>query len=293
MIMKKFLVTLNRPVTIDGGKPELYTIYGLLVPYGVTTEAEINAYVSYLAAMHEWSVKREKSFSVNEEYKWVDHIGVVHPCCDGWALKIQRRCRKRLALDFTLSVIDIDEAGVDCIECGREGSFIVCKSLMENLVRLAQKQAENQECGVVLFNRPLWLPKSFIWDGEPGYCHIYGVITDREIDEKQMRDLRSYLGYLAMVEEVVLNGETPSGYTTEEDKDGYYWYLHGEEYFCKSAEVEAEGNLCRRKLNLRLYPVMGRIPQEYLNGGERDGFIISQELYEDLLGLILMEWMSE
>ena len=59
MIMKKFLVTLNRPVTIDGGKPELYTIYGLLVPYGVITKEEINAYVSYLAAMHEWSVKKK------------------------------------------------------------------------------------------------------------------------------------------------------------------------------------------------------------------------------------------
>ena len=87
-------------------------------------------------------IKREKSFSVNEEYKWVDRIGVVHPCCDEWALKIQRRCRKRLALDFTVSVIDIDEAVGDCIECGREGSFIICKSLMENLVRLAQKQAD-------------------------------------------------------------------------------------------------------------------------------------------------------
>ena len=284
--MKKYLVTFNHPMIIDGGKPELYTIYGLLVPYEEITKEEIDTYISYLAAMHEWSVKREKSFSVNEKYDWVDHNGVVHPCCDEWALKLQKKCRKRLALDFTVSVIDIDEAGVNCIECGREESFIVCKSLMENLVRLAQKQAENQEYGVVLFNRPLWLPKSFIWDGEPGYCHIYGVITDREIDEEQMRDLRSYLGYLAMVEEVVLNGETPSGYTTDKDKDGYYWYLHGEEYFCKSAEIEAESNLCRRKLNLRLYPVMGRIPQEYLDGGVRDDFIISQELYEDLLELI-------
>ena len=284
--MKKYLVTFNHPVIIDGGKPELYTIYGLLVPYEEITKEEIDTYISYLAAMHEWSVKREKSFSVNEKYDWVDHNGVVHPCCDEWALKLQKKCRKRLALDFTVSVIDIDEAEVDCIECGREESFIVCKSLMENLVRLAQKQAENQEYGVVLFNRPLWLPKSFIWDGEPGYCHIYGVITDCEIDEEQMRDLRSYLGYLAMVEEVVLNGETPSGYTTEEDKDGYYWYLHGEEYFCKSAEIEAEGSLCMRKLNLRLYPVVERIPQEYLDGGVRDDFIISQELYEDLLEVI-------
>ena len=113
MIMKKYLVTLNRPVTIDGGKPELYTIYGLLVPYEEITKAEIDTYISYLAAMHEWSVKRETSFSVNEEYDWVDHNGVVHPCCDEWAKKLQKKCRKRLALDFSLSVIHVDETE-DC-----------------------------------------------------------------------------------------------------------------------------------------------------------------------------------
>ena len=69
--MKKYLVTLNRPVIIDGGAPELYTIYGLLAPYAengeeqnAITADEINVYLDYLSAMHLWSIKEEKSFSL-------------------------------------------------------------------------------------------------------------------------------------------------------------------------------------------------------------------------------------
>lgn len=285
--MKKFLVTLNRPVTIDGGKPELYTIYGLLVPYGVITKEELNAYVSYLAAMHEWSVKREKSFSVNEEYDWVDNNGVVHPCCDEWALKLQKKCRKRLALDFSLSVIHVDETE-DCYKCGREGSFIICKHLMEKLIKRAKIQDEipEEQCGLVLFNHPIWLPKSIIWKGETGYCHLYGLTIDCEQYEKELADSNLYLGYLAMVEEFIQNGKTPSGYTTDNAEDGYLWYLQDKSFFCTSNEIKAEGLLCRRIHNLELYPVVGSFPKKDLEDGVRDDFIVSQKLYEDMLELI-------
>ncbi len=286
--MKKYLVTFNHPVIIDGGKPELYTIYGLLVPYEEITKEEINTYISYLAAMHEWSVKREKSFSVNEEYDWVDHNGVVHPCCDEWALKLQKKCRKRLALDFSLSVIHVDETGEDCDTCGREGSFIICKHLMEKLIKRAKIQEESPEeqCGLVLFNHPIWLPKSIIWKGETGYCHLYGLTIDREKYEKELADSNLYLGYLAMVEEFIQNGKTPSGYTTDIADDGYLWYLQDKTFFCTSDEIKAEGLLCRRIHNLELYPVVGGFQKKDLEYGVRDDFIVSQKLYEDMLELI-------
>lgn len=229
--MKKYLVTFNHPMIIDGGKPELYTIYGLLVPYEEITKEEIDTYISYLAAMHEWSVKREKSFSVNEKYDWVDHNGVVHPCCDEWALKLQKKCRKRLALDFSLSVIHVDETE-DCYKCGREGSFIICKHLMEKLIKRAKIQDEipEEQCGLVLFNHPIWLPKSIIWKGETGYCHLYGLTIDCEQYEKELADSNLYLGYLAMVEEFIQNGKTPSGYTTDNAEDGYLWYLQDKSF---------------------------------------------------------------
>ena len=293
--MKKLLVALNRPVIIDGGAPELYTIYGLLAPYAengeeqnAITADEINVYLDYLSAMHLWSIKEEKSFSVNPDGTWTDRRGNVHLHCDEWALKIQKKCRNRFALDFALSVIDVDdEAGDYCYKCGREDSFIICKPLMEKLIKQAKIQENREEqCGLVLFNHPIWLPKSIIWKGETGYCHLYGLTIDCEKYEKELADSNLYLGYLAMVEEFIQNGKTPSGYTTDNAEDGYLWYLQDKTFFCTSDEIKAEGLLCRRIHNLELYPVVGSFPKKDLEYGVRDDFIVSQKLYEDMLELI-------
>ena len=257
--MKRYLVKLNTPVLIEEStcdKSKITTIYGFLGPYeeeyeelDACLEFDLNIYVDYLTAMNEESVD----------------------------------------LTYTVSLIDLEGIEGECLECGMYKSFIICDSLMDNLNRLAEQQAEKEKVGqynVVLFNHPIWLPKRLLWEEEDGFCHIYGLLVDKEIDRKVLQDCNLYLGYLAMVEEVILNGVTPSGYTADVEKDGLYWYDRGEEYSCVSERLKKESLLCLHKHNLKLRSAVVNVPEIEINKGVRDDFILSQELYEILVGIV-------
>lgn len=294
--MKKLLVRFNRQLLIDVGdieQPKLQPIYGILAPYYEDDEEMakieldlIDTYTDYLAAMHLWSIPgREKEFSVSSDNLWIDIEGEVHTSFDEWAGEIGRKCRKELNLDYSLDVIDLDGIEKDCLECGTDGSFIICETLMEGLNRLVEQQAEDQY-NVILFNRPLWLPNCILCEGEDGFSHIYGLLIDQEIDRRLLQDCNLYLGYLAMVEELILNDMTPSGYTADLEKDGCHWYDRGKEYTCTSPKMRRESHLCRRKLNLKLHDATVKLPRKYIKNGTWEGFIISLELYEYLVRII-------
>ena len=257
--MKRFLVKLNTPVLFEEStcdKSKKTTIYGFLGPckeedeeLDACLEHDIDVYVDYLAAMNEQSG----------------------------------------ALTYTVSLIDLEEVEGECLICGLDKSFIICDSLMDNLTRLAEQQAEKEKVkqyNVVLFNRPIWLPRCVLWEEEEGFCHIYGLLVDKEIDRKVLQDCNLYLGYLAMVEEVILNDVTPSGYTADVEKDGLHWYDRGEEYSCVSEKLKKESLLCQHKHNLKLRSAVVSVSEIEINKGVRDDFILSQELYEILVGIV-------
>ena len=305
--MKQYLVQLNHPVigeAVLGDKTEMKCIYGFLgaeitedEEENAILENEISDYVGYLAAMHVWQTTNgDVEFSLDEELNWIDSDGNTHPTNSEWALEIGYKYMRKIGLDFELYQIDLD--GIDglCLDCGREQSLITCDSLMDNLVRLAEQQEEEEskeQYTVVLFNRPIWLPQQAFWSGQEGFCHIYGLMLDREIDDDFLHDCDTYLGYLAMCEEYTLTGQTPSGFTT---KDGRYFNKDGEEYFAATEEIQAECRLCKQKYNLKFHCAVVRIPRE-MELGSRDEFILAKWLYESLIEETALAndetWMSK
>lgn len=306
--MKQYLVQLNHPVigeAVLGDKTEMKCIYGFLgaeitedEEENALLENEISDYVGYLAAMHVWQTTNgDVEFSLDDELNWIDSDGNTHPTNSEWALEIGYKYMRKIGLDFELYQIDLD--GIDglCLDCGREQSLITCDSLMDNLVRLAEQQEEEnnkEQYTVILFNRPIWLPEDDIWTGSEGFCHIYGFVTDREDNEGFWKTAEFYPGYLAMYEEYALAGQTPSGYTTE---NGRNWYKDGEEYFVTSEEILAECLLCQRKHNLKWRTAVVRIPKEEVEEGVRDELILAKWLYESLIEETALandeKWMSK
>ena len=290
--MKKYLIRLNRPVIVNDsyhGSPIKQTIYGFLGTYDEYDSAEdaynkeiIESYVSYLAAMHQWSENDGKEFFVcNAE--WVDQEGDAYPY--EWREMICQRDRKTLGLDYTLSVIDLNDIGDAYLKCGMDGNLVLSPILMDKLLELAggEDSDRSDKRNVILFNRPIWLPKHILWEGEDGFCHIYGLTTEQRIDSKKREECVLYLGYLAMIEDLTLNGITASGFTADIENDGDLWYDQGEAYSVYSSEVKAESHFCRKKHNLKLKGVIEGVPLNDLIDGVRNDFIISKALYEDLL----------
>ena len=269
--MKRYLIKLNQPVIVDNStckEKKQTTIYGFLGPV-IEDDNEPNDYlvydivfyVDYLAAMDE-------SQRISE---------------------IDRNNREETGQTFTLSAIDLDGIEGLCLECGMERSFITCESLMDNLTRLAEQQAgekKTAQYNVILFNRPIWLPKPALWKEEEGFCHIFGIVVDEEIDRNTLQWCTLYLGYLAMTEEVLLNDVTPSGYTVSIENDDPFWYNRGKQYSCISEELMKESHICRHKHNLRLRGAVVSVPEVEIEKGVKDGLILSQELYEQMRAII-------
>ena len=275
--MKKYIVKLNRPVFIRE-EQNLQPVYGFLSDYN-DDNGLIDSYVSYLAAMHQWSVGREKEFDVKDA-NWIDRKGKMHFFNDSWSDEICERCRNEIALEFSLHTIDLDITEGMLPGCGIDGSTIICESLLDNLISLAEQQTDKQteQYNVILFNRPIWLPRNVLWVGEKGYCHIYGIVSDREMDSQLLEDCNAYLGYLVMCQEVTLKGQTPSGYTANLEQDGANWHKDGEEFTCSSDEIKEEGLLCQKKHNLKLYSVILKAPQELIQDCVRNDFLLSKKL---------------
>ena len=288
--MKRYLIKLSQPVIVDNSTEEekkQATIYGFLGP--VTEEDkepadyiiyDINSYVDYLAAMDDRNTVDEKEFDIEKD---TDLIGWCQLISD-----LGRKRREETGLTFTLHAIDLDKIDGGCLVCGIDESVITCESLMDTLTRLAEKQEEEKtaQCNVILFNRPIWLPKHILWEGEEGFSHIYGLVVDEELDSKVIQDSTLYLGYLAMVEEVSLNDVTPSGYTADVANNGLLWYDRGEEYICLSEELKKEGQICRHKHNLLLRGGAVSVSEKEIKQGVRDGLILSLELYEQMRKII-------
>lgn len=287
-----YLVQLNRPVVIEDsyhGAAIKQTIYGFLGPYdeqddtkNTYHEDNFYYYCEYLAAMHQWTENGGKEFHVIDK-EWYDLEGNPLTCEERES--ICRRDKKRLNLDYTLYVIELDDTTCASLESGMQGNLIIGPNLMDRLVDLALQQGDDlfKLRNVILFNRPIWLPKHILWDGTKGYCHIYGLTIDRSLEQKNLDQGTFFLGYLAMIEELTLNGVTPSGYTANIEKDGNIWYDHGEAYPVNSAKIKKECHLCRSKNNLKICDTVEAVPWDDLADGVRSGYIISQELYEDLL----------
>ena len=285
--MKRYLIKLSQPVIVDDStekEKKQATIYGFLGPKMDDDEEladylvyDINSYVDYLAAMDERNAAGEKDFDIDKNKNLI-----------GWSQRIcelGRKRREETGLTFTLSTIDLERIDSGCLVCGIDQSVITCESLMDTLTRLAEHQAEDgktAQCNVIIFNRPIWLPKHILWEGEEGFSHIYGLVVDEELDSKVIQDCTLYLGYLAMVEEVTLIDVTPSGYTADVEKDGLYWYDRGKEYTCVSEELKKECQICRHKHNLLLRGATVTVSEKEIKQGVRDEYILSQELYEHI-----------
>ena len=292
--MKKYLIRLNRPVVIDDcyhGAPIKQPVFGFLCPYNEYNPTEndfhkecIELYVSYLAAMHRWSENGGEEFSVfNKE--WINQEGDAYPY--EWRKRICQRDREELGLDYTLYVIDLDEIDDSFLKCGTDRTLIISPNLMDKLIELAGGEDSEQFDlrNVILFNHPVWLPKHILWEGEYGYCHIYGLAIEESLDREQLEGCLKYLGYLALIEELALNGVTPSGYTADIDGDGSIWYNRGEEYPVGSESISKECRLCRKKHSYRICGAVEAVPREDLIDGLRGELIISKAIYEGLLDI--------
>lgn len=138
---------------------------------------------------------------------------------------------------------------------------------------------------IFLFNRPIWLPKDcFRGCDESGHLLIYGIVTGRTVDDELRESIKLYQGYLAMAEEFNLCGATPSGYVAVDTDGNTYWYQEGTAYGPTEEVIKDECQLCRRKSRLEISKVIPEIPLIELRGGLAGDFIVSQELYESLLG---------
>lgn len=292
--MKKYLIKLNRPVVIDDcyhGAQIKQAVYGFFCPYSEYDSAEndyhkdcIDYYVSYLAAMHCWIENGGEEFSViNKE--WFNQEGDEYPY--EWRERICQRDRETLGLDYTLYVVDLDEIENSFLQCGTDRTLIISPILMDKLIELAggHKDEKLELCNVILFNHPVWLPKHILWDGEDGFCHIYGLTIEDEIDQEQLKECTQYLGYLAMIEEVTLNGVSPSGFTGDIERDGALWHNRGKEYPIGSEEMKEECYVCRRKHNYKLCGVVENVLLKDLLDGLKGEYIVSKALYEGLLDI--------
>ena len=285
--MEQYLIKLNQPVIVDSStckEKKQTTIYGFLTP-AIEEDKEpadyliydINSYVDYLAAMDERNNIDDRKFDKERDKNLI---------C--WSQRISdmgKKRRKKTGLTFTISKINLDEIDGDCLNCGMDQSIITCDSLMDNLTRLAEQQEEEQkktQHSIALFNRPIWLPKNILWAGEEGFCHIYGLVIDKEFDSKLIEDCKLYLGYLAMIEELTLNDITPSGFTADLEKDGWIWYDRGVEYTLLSDELKKECLICLHKHNLLPICRTVYVSGKDLKQGVRDGYILSKKLYEHL-----------
>lgn len=292
--MKRYLVKFSKPLLLNfGGKNEnqnYKTTYGFLGGYYDSNpeliEKERNNnrdFVLYLCAMNEWS-RGDAMFSINDDKKWVDGDGVEHNW-DKWTYSIAKRCRKKLCLEYSTYVIDLDDVNDTCLECALYRGHITCESLMNKLIELAEPlDLIEKKKNVFLFNRPIWLLKnSFRGCDDPGHFAIYGVVNERPVSETIIEQAKFYQGYLSMSEECYLNGATPSGYYTVDDEDETYWYNSGIAYTILNEEIKDECRLCREKNNLEISRVIPEVPLKDLRGGLAGDFIVSQELYEALL----------
>lgn len=290
--MYKYLIKLNRPVVIDDcyhGAPIKQPVYGFLCPYSEDDPAEnayhkecIELYVSYLAAMHRWSENGGEEFSVVDK-EWTDQAGVEYPY--EWRAKICQRDRKVLGLDYTLYLVDLDDIDEPFVNCGTDRNLIISPVLMDYLIEIAELPdgEEFDLRNVVLFNHPVWIPKHILWEGETGFCNVYGLATEEHVGREQLEGFLQYLGYLAVIEEVTLNGVSPSGFTADIERDGSIWYNRGKEYPVGSEEMKEECYVCRRKHNYKLCGVAEAVPREDLEDGLRGEYIVSKAIYERLL----------
>ena len=230
--MKTF-VKLNRPLLIntDSDPEKIYkTIYGFFYDDG---DGNANyRFVCYLAAMHEWTSGSE-DFTMTEEGSfpvWIDKDGITRFPQESWSLHLGEKCKEKLGLDYKEYVIspqcekyERDSGTWDNPESTfTYGTFITNEDYMDYLVCISdpiEKEEVEQQSGelirytVSLLNKPLWLPRESIWEGEEGYFHVYGVAIDREFDRELVHELQEYIAYLSLSEEYLLNDETPSGYT--------------------------------------------------------------------------------
>ena len=295
--MKKLLVKLNRPVLINESQCEhrkMQSVYGFLASNDGDDEngdsdldEQITTYIGYLAALHAWSTYEDVEFSPINDDIWLDLQGKPHSVPDEWSVEIGEKYREKIGLDYTIYEIDPEEADGVCLYCGVTGTLITCGTLMDSLVRLAEEQEEREgkQYGVMLFNRPIWLPRKEFWPDEDGFCHIYGLVVRPDEIDKRDKTYNTYLGYLAMCEEFLLAGVTPSGFSAD-NEDAIIWNRNGTDYFIWDEEVEKESLLCKQKHNLELRSAVVTVPEKDILEGVRDEMIISQELYDSLIAAV-------
>ena len=289
--MTLYLVKLNRPLLINNGTEEKkkYTpVYGFYYTKKWSEEHslsidDVNQYICYLAAIHEWSNNSSTDFSLENADTWIDKkSGEKHLIgSDLWSYVLGEQCQSKLDLRGTIYVLDIDEESDIFLDEGFDGHFIITESLMDELIELTLEQMVRKR--VWVFNRPIWLPKKHIWE-EDGFCHIYGLITDDfELDENDAADIHYcyyYLGYLALCEEYYLTETTPNGFNTI---DGETWYKDGIPYNPRCKEIKGECSICLEKSNLEIRTNLIRMPAYDLAEGTRDDLIIDQKFYERVL----------
>ena len=290
--MKTYVIKLNHPVLVNNStdKETHYdTVYGFIFsPQGSDREKfffdeGLKAYLGYLSAIHEWS-NGATDFSVSEDHNWITNSGEKHDTNDFWSYLIGEECREKIDLRCSIYALDVDVVEL-LKDKGMEESFVINESLMNKLVYLAKEQNRREKV-IVLFNRPIWLPKNVLWNNEKGFTHIYGVITDRAYTSRLRYDIKGYAGYLAMCEECYLSGTTPSGFTTI---DYATWYSDGVAYNAKDEDIEDESFTCKSKYNLKITAFAARNLSYTVAMGIRDDLIIDQELYESLIELIEQE----
>lgn len=291
--MKTYMIKLNHPVLVNNStdKETHYdTVYGFIYcPQGNDREKlflgeGLKTYLGYLSVIHEWSSGATTDLSVSEDQNWVTSSGEKHDTNDDWSYLKGEECRERIDLRCAIYALDIDVVEL-LADKGMDESFIISESLMDKLVYLSNEQSRKERV-IILFNRPIWIPKTILWENEIGYINIYGVITDRAYTSLLEYDIKGYAGYLAMCEECYLTGRTPSGYSTT---DYETWYRDGVAYNSKDEEIEEESFLCKNKYNLKITAFAARNPSYTVAMGIRDDLIIDQELYEYLIGLIEQE----
>ena len=291
--MKTYVIKLNHPVLVNNSTKETThydTVYGFIYSPAGNDRVKfflsegLKTYLGYLSAIHEWSSGEITDFSVDEDQNWITNSGEKHDTNDFWSYLTGEKCRERIDLRCSIYALDVDVVEL-LKDKGMDESFVISESLMEKLVYLAKEQ-NRRERTIIVFNRPIWLPKNVLWDNENGFTHIYGVITDRPFTSRLEYDIKGYAGYLAMCEEHYLTGRTPSGYTTT---DYTTWYRDEVAYNAKDEEIEEESFACKNKYNLKITAFAARNPSYTVAMGIRDDLIIDQELYEYLIGLIEQE----
>lgn len=289
--MTTYIIKLNHPVLVKNStdKETYDTVYGFIYYPQNNDRVKfylsegLKTYLGYLAAIHEWSSGEITDFSVDEEQNWITNSGEKHYTNDFCSYLIGEKCREKIDLRCSIYVMDVDVVEL-LKDKGMDESFVISESLMNKLVYLAKEQ-NRRERTIIVFNRPIWLPKNAFWEKENGFTHIYGIITDKA-STSLLEDIKGYTGYLAMCEEHYLTGRTPSGYTTT---DYTTWYRDEVAYNAKDEEIEEESFACKNKYNLKITAFAARNPSYTVAMGIRDDLIIDQELYEYLIGLIEQE----